>query len=130
MISYVHMRLIFKVSDDSSGYPKYRTIDIPMSDRPKYRTIDIPMSDRMLESMTEQIACTDLGREPAVPIDPDSYLVKELERANVEIERLRAGYGECIGELAALAQPRDSEVTQRMHIIQRHRDILKENAKS
>ena len=112
MISNVHMRLIFQVSDDASGSPKYRTIDIPMS-------------DRMLETMTTPIACAGLGREPAVPIDPDSYLAKELERANVEIERLRAGYAECIGELASLAQPRDYEVTQRMQIIQRHRDILK-----
>ena len=114
MISNVHMRLIFQVSDDSAGYPKYRTIDIPMG-------------DHMLETMTTPIACAGLGREPAVPIDPDSYLAKELERANVEIERLRAGYGECINDLIDASQ-HANHLTRRWErvapIVQRHRDIL------
>ena len=109
MISNVHMRLIFQVSDDSAGYPKYRTIDIPMG-------------DHMLETMTTPIACAGLGREPAVPIDPDSYLAKELERANVEIERLRSGYGECINDLIRLG---DVIAPDYGSTVQRHRNILK-----
>lgn len=113
-ISNVHMRLIFQVSDDSSGYPKYRTLDIPMSDR---------MIDIMAETKS---TCAVLVGGHVVQEDEPHYepLATELERAKAEIERLRAGYAECIGELASMAQPPDFEVTRRMQLVRRHRDIL------
>ena len=106
MISNVHMRLIFKVSDDSCF------------DYPKYKTIDIPMSDRMI----------DITGDPATACACSSAttFAMELQRARAEIARLRQGYAECIDHLMHLA---DHEVYGAAQGIvssaQRHRDILK-----
>ena len=118
MISNVHMRLIFKVSDDSCF------------DYPKYRTIDIPMSDRMIEIMAEtKTTCALLVGGHVVQEDKDSYtdLATELERARADLAILREGYSDCIADLIDASQHvgRFTLRAERISsIVQRHRDIL------
>ena len=106
MISNVHLRLMYKVVDNSGH------------DGPKYYTVDIPVSDRMIDITADPVALENAQAEIERLRKGYSECIDGLMR----VVDIHAGCLYTAGAARENAEYGD--------IVQRHRDILKGSAKS